>query len=215
YWQDDITELNRVNAELSEVGERLSEEVELLRMENELEEERARIEARTRVYDRIADEVKPQLERIAELSARAEGDPDAYEKNMGLVCLLGAFIKRYSNLALLTADSREVPSEELRLAVAESLRQLEALGIPAAVTLSKPRQIPAGRVTEVYSLFESLLEQSLPTLKGVTAAIDERELKLTLEGAEAVLPEKENAAAIFEDGASYIRIPLAGEGETI
>ena len=215
YWQDDITELNRLNAELSEVGERLSEEVELLRMENELEEERARIEARTRVYDRIADEVKPQLERIADLSAQAEGDPDAYEKNMGLVCLLGAFIKRYSNLALLAADSCEVPAEELRLAVAESLRQLETLGIPAVVICSRSRQIPAGRVTEAYSLFECLLEQSLPALKGVTAAIDERELKLTMEGAEAVLPENENAAAYFEDGASYIRIPLSGEGEKI
>ena len=95
YWQDDITELNRINDELSEVGERLSEEAELLRMENELEEERARIEARTRVYDRIADEVRPQLEKIADLCAQAEKNPDTYEKNMGHVCLLGAFVKRY------------------------------------------------------------------------------------------------------------------------
>ena len=115
----------------------------------------------------------------------------------------------------MAADSREVSSEELRLAISESLRQLDALGIPAEVSCNTDRQIPAERVTEVYALCESLLERALPTLKAVTAVINEKELKITLEGAEVSLPEMENAETLFEDGASYIRLPLTGKGETV
>ena len=122
YWQDDITQLNRINAELAEIGGHLAEETELLRLENELHEERAIIEARSRTYDIIAAEVLPQSRKIAALCAEAERDPSRFDGNMKAVCLLGAYIKRYANLSLIAADHTEVETEELYLAISESLR---------------------------------------------------------------------------------------------
>ncbi|MBR1690660.1 MAG: hypothetical protein IJ713_07795 [Oscillibacter sp.] len=122
YWQDDITQLNHINAELAEMGEHLAEETELLRLENELHEERAIIEARSRTYDIIAAEVLPQSRKIAALCAEAERDPSRFDGNMKAVCLLGAYIKRYANLSLIAADHTEVETEELYLAISESLR---------------------------------------------------------------------------------------------
>lgn len=130
YWQDDITQLNRINTELAEMGEHLAGEVELLRLQNELQEEWAQIEARSKTYDTIAAEVLPQSRKIAALCSGAERDPSCFGGNKKAVCLLGAYIKRYANLSLIAADQAEVEAEELYLAISESLRQLDNMGVP-------------------------------------------------------------------------------------
>lgn len=211
YWQDDISALNRLNEELREVGENLSEEAELVRLENELKEERAQIEAQTRVYDTIAARVLPQSQKIAALCAQAEREPTAFADCMKTVCLLAAFIKRYANLSLLAADRAEIDTGELQLAVAETLRHVRDRGIPAEVTLEDALCLPAEAVLAAYTLFERLLEQALPSLRGIQAAVRGREMKLVMEGVALALPENSAASVAVEDGTSYVTAPLGRE----
>jgi hypothetical protein len=72
-WQDDVTILNRQREELDEVRESLAEESVLIRAETEIKENQAKAEEKSRLYDRIARDVKPQLVIISSLLERAEG----------------------------------------------------------------------------------------------------------------------------------------------
>ena len=189
YWQDDITELNRINAQLLEVGERLGEEAELLRLENELKEERAQIETKTRTYDEIAEQVSAQSLRINALCEEAETAPERYERNAGMICLLAAYIKRYANLSLLAAEGGSIESGELELAIRESLRYVGDLGIRTDCFFTEKRSLGAQRVLESYALFERLLEQALPALRGLQVTFAQGELKCVLEGAADIFPE--------------------------
>ena len=212
YWQDDIAELNRINEELREIGDQLAEEAELLRLRNELEEERARIRAKTKVYDEIAAKVLSQSQKIVALCADAEQDPNRYTPNMKTVCLLAVYIKRYANLMLLAADRDSIDVQELALAIRESLRSLREIGIQTDESFSSSFLITSPNALSTYALFEQFLEAALPTLRGVQVSVAGDELKLTIEGAELQLPEDADATISTEDDISYIKMPLTMAG---
>ena len=212
YWQDDIAELNRINEELREIGDQLAEEAELLRLRNELEEERARIRAKTKVYDEIAAKVLSQSQKIVALCADAEQDPNRYTPNMKTVCLLAVYIKRYANLMLLAADRDSIDVQELALAIRESLRSLLEIGIQTDESFSSSFLITSPNALSTYALFEQFLEAALPTLRGVQVSVAGDELKLTIEGAELQLPEDADATISTEDDISYIKMPLTMAG---
>ena len=215
YWQDDVAELNRINEKLRETGEQLGEEVELLRLENELKEKWAQIDAKTRTYDEIAERVADQSRRISELCAYAERFPERYAAQMKTVCLLACYIKRFANLSLLAADSSRIDSAELSLAVQESLRYVSDLGIPAELSASENAVVAAQRALEAYALFERLLEQALPTLRGVQVSLRRDALKCCFEGARLTLPSGSAAALTEEDGSSFVSIPLREAGDAL
>lgn len=214
YWQDDITELNRINAELWEVSERLSEEAELTRLENELKEERAQIEAKTKTYDMIAVKVLPQSQKIAGLCAQAEHEPERYAADMKTVCVLATYIKRYANLSLLAADHGEIEANELFLSVQESIRAVRETGVPADIFCAEEGVLPAKCALDAYALFESALEQALPMLRGVQVSIRENTMKCVFEGAALRLSDCGGAELTAEDGTAYLRIPLREAGES-
>ncbi|MBQ9818537.1 MAG: hypothetical protein IJM59_13870 [Proteobacteria bacterium] len=212
YWQDDIAALNRINEELQENGELLAEEAELLRLQNELKEERARIDAKVKVYDEIAAKVLTQSQKIIILCADAEKNPNQYISNMKTVCLLAVYIKRYANLALLTADLTTMNIQELALAIRESLHSLRDLDVQIDESLGGDFLITASNALSTYACFEQLLEAALPSLRGVQVSLADDELKLTIEGAELQLPDDANATITTEDDVSYIKIPLIKAG---
>jgi hypothetical protein len=215
YWQDDVTALNRINEALWEVGERLGEEAALTRLENELKVERAQIEAKSRTYDEIAKNVLPQSRQISELCALAGNAPERYAAHMKTVCLLAVYIKRYANLSLLAAERAETEANELYLAVQESLRAVDEMGIPTSSACDAAYAVPAKSALEAYALFESCLERALPTLRGVQVSIRTDALHCVFEGAAPELPARCAAALTLEDGNAYLRVPLREAGDAV
>ena len=208
YWQDDIADLNQINAELQEIGEQLAEEAELQRLRNELEEERARIRTKVKVYDKIAEKVLTQSQKIAILCADVERDPDLYISNMKTVCLLAVYIKRCANLMLLAADHTTMEIQELSLAIRESLRALREIGVQTDESFCGDSLIASSSALSTYALFEQFIEQALPSLRGVQVTVTDNALKLTIEGAELQITDDNDATITTEDNISYIRIPL-------
>lgn len=220
-WQDDVAEINRLNRELEEVSSRLSEEAELIRLENELKEKQESIQQRTRLYDRIAEKTRRQTEKIKQLSMLAleSTEEEVKRKNAGIICFLGAYVKRYANLTLLSERDGAVHGAELGMALAESLRYLGNAGIPGDYMGSPSAMLPAGAVLACYEAFEILTEQAFEQLSAVYATITESTgeilLKLTLEGVRTKISEelKENlgdndirVTAEIEDDVSYVRL---------
>ena len=53
YWVEDISKINRIQAQLAEINAQLSEENELIQAENELKRQRAQIEEKNRLMDEM------------------------------------------------------------------------------------------------------------------------------------------------------------------
>lgn len=152
YWQVDYTEQNNLNEELANIKESLSEESELLQKETELRQKDAHIRHRTKVYDEIAVKVLPQSTKIQELTAMVGKTPELFDQNMKQICVYAAYIKRMSNLMLLSQQQLEMSLQELCLALAESLRYLEKCGI--CVHFDESKKETAIKAKEILNAYE-------------------------------------------------------------
>ncbi len=124
FWTKDVSEINRLNRELAELGDVLAEENAILDAENRLAEQRVKIEQQTRLYDEIAQSVRPQLDEIDALLDSPPQDEAAFEQTMKYACILNVYVKRRSNLLLLLHQGGRINSHELRLAISESLESV-------------------------------------------------------------------------------------------
>ena len=229
FWQEDMTELDRLNAELAETKEELEREGELRRLQNEMKERQTKIEQRTLVYDAIARRTQRQSQLISQLARSARLSPSAPFKEdcRGRITLLGAYIKRYANLMLLSRESSAIEVGELALSVSEVLRYLNFRGIPGEFYGSAQGTVHAEAALAVFEAFETLLEANLSSLRGVFVNLSGREavtLKLTLEGLAEHLTEEMakrladrgvECDAQREDHVAYLSFALPkGGGET-
>ena len=188
FWQEDVTELDCLNEEMADAKDRLSEEAELIRLQNELEKTQAVIEQRSLVYDTISKRTQKQSQKISRLADEATESSDMAlsERNRKQIILLGAYIKRYANLTLLSSDSKIVDAGELALSVSEILRYLNQFGVSVEVLNRAKGLVPAEAVLAFFEVFQTIIENNLFFLSGVTASLSNRNngvlCRLTLEG---------------------------------
>lgn len=169
FWQDDLTELDRLNEELAEAKEGLAQEAELIRLRNELQEKQTKIEQRTLVYDTIAKCTQRQSQAISRLAERAKNTADLEEKDgyRRRITLLGAYIKRYANLMLLSQESDVIEAGELGLSTSEVLRYLNYCGIPGEFIGGADCAVPADAALAVFEAFQTMIEKNYESLRGV------------------------------------------------
>lgn len=160
-WQDDVKHLNQLIDELRDTQERLGENNELLKAENELKESRARTEEKSRLYDRIAKEVAPQLEKAEQLLKLAEGDPARSKSSIAKVSVLCAYIKRRGNLLLLGEEGSLPPSSELAYCIRESLDNLRLVGVFTSLESKCDGEIGVKQAVTAFDFYEGITEKLL------------------------------------------------------
>ena len=222
FWQDDMTELDRINEELAEAKENLSQEAELIRLRGELKEKETQTQQRTLVYDTIAKRTQRQSQLISELArkARLSDDIAVKEECRGKITLLGAYIKRYANLMLISQESGEIAAGELAISISEVLRYLNYCSIPGELLNSADCSVNAQAALSVFEYFETLLEMNNSALRGVFVNLSERGenlvLKLTLENISKPLPEFELITENQqEDEVTYVSFALPKGGRAV
>jgi hypothetical protein len=193
FWQDDLTEIDRLNGELAEAKEALTQETELIRLRSELKEKQTKIEQHTLVYDTIARRTQTQSQAITRLAEEGRTSPEPAIKKQcrDRIALFGAYIKRYANLTLLSQESDAVEAGELALSVSEVLRYLNFCGIPGEFVGSADGIIASGAALCAFETFETILEASHPSLRGVFVNLSETEsilLKMTFENMTVPIP---------------------------
>ena len=227
FWQDDMTELDRLNGELAEAKEALAEEAELIRLQSDLKENQVKIEQRTLTYDMIAKRTERQSQSISRLAkeARESADASLKEENRRRITLLGAYIKRFANLMLLSKEGDAVEAGELALSVSEVLRYLNYCGIPGEFVGGAECTVPSGAALAVFEAFEALLETNYRRLAGVFVNLSVKDdviFKVTFENmTEGLGPDTEkelSEAGVgceiqHEDGVAYVCFTLPRGGE--
>ena len=148
YWVEDVSEINRMRAQLAEINARLSEENELIRAENELKRQRAQIEEKNRLMDAMLALVQPQLHQIDCLLGNGSAE------DLKRVCLLGAYIKRRGNLALCCEHWARVSVEERLRCIRDSLTCLAHYGAACALHSEGTGDADSRDVQTAYDFFE-------------------------------------------------------------
>lgn len=162
YWTKDISEIHSLNQQLEDLGNVLLEENAMLDAENRMAEERTRIRQQNELYNRIANSVRPQLDKISVLLKESTNKSGEFEQRMKYACILNAYIKRYSNLLLLSYQNRVIDADELRFAISESLDYVRLYGVKAHLSYEGEGKFWGECILLLYEVFEDVLESVIP-----------------------------------------------------
>lgn len=163
-WEDDITRLKALQQQLQDAQEQLGEENTLLQAELELKEQRAKTDEKNRLYDRIAEEVEPQLIKADLLLQRIAREPENSERLLAKVCVFGAYIKRRGNLLLLGEDAEKIPARELEYCIRESLENLRIGDVFTSLNANCAGQLPLAHIVAAYDFYETVTERLLDSI---------------------------------------------------
>ena len=166
YWVEDISRINRIREQLAEINAQLAEENELIQAENALKHQRAQIEEKNRLMDEMIALVQPQLLQTNRLLEEEN------IQNLKHVCLLGAYIKRRVNLALICDKNAVVPVDELAHCIRESLTYLTQYGAVCALLQEGKGSVSSRDVQTAYDFFEDCLEAALPSLSALMVRVE-------------------------------------------
>ena len=166
YWVEDLSKINRIQGQLAEINARLSEENELIQAENELKRQRAQTEEKNRLMDEMIALVRPQLHQINRLLEEES------VQNLKHVCLLGAYVKRRVNLALICDKKAAVLADELAHCIRESLTYLTQYGAVCTLHQDGRGDVNSRDVQTAYDFFEDCLETALPTLSALMVRVE-------------------------------------------
>ena len=217
YWVEDISRINRIREQLAEINAQLSEENELIQAENALKRQRAQIEEKNRLMDAMTGLVQPQLQQINRLLENGGA------KNLKSVCLLGAYVKRRVNLALICEKKAAVPVEELTHCIRESLAYLTQYGAVCALHQEGSGSVDSRAAQLAYHYFEDCLEAALPSLTALMARVECGErfsIRLMMEDA-AGLPDADKYARLGQittdnaDGELCVTLSFSQGGECL
>lgn len=191
-WLVDRTRVNKTNEQLAEAVEYLEEENDLLAEENRVCAERAAYETQNRLYDGVIPIVQPQLSEAERLLREDTEDDAAYRANMLRAMVLCDYAKRRINLSLIAHEKLVLSSDELVLAIRETLEYLSAGEIETAVECRGGAPFPTEQLMMTYDFFETVLEAALPALGALFVHIETRgalQLKCVMETPSALPPE--------------------------
>ena len=171
-WQDDVKQIKELIEELRYNRERLGEKNELLKAELELKENRAGTEEKSRLYDRIAKEVAPQLAKAEELLKLAESEPKQNKSVIAKVSVICAYIKRRGNLLLLGEESNIIPARELEYCIRESLDNLRLGNIFTSFDSKCDGELKLELAVVAFDFYENIVERLLDDATAMLIHLD-------------------------------------------
>ena len=172
-WTEDVSELLEVLEELQDVKDSLEDNNALLRAEYTLKAREAHIAEQDRLYNIIQRETAPRIRLLAELTDAFEtmGDEAQRKQILGKMAVIGAYLKRRSNLIFLADKTPLFQEKELHLTFGESMDNLELCGITCGLLSELEGPVEARQLMKMYDLFEEIVERSIDTMSTITVWI--------------------------------------------
>jgi len=204
-WSEDVSELLDVLEQLRDAREELEDGNSLLGAEYALKARQTHAREQNRLYNAIQQKLRPQIGLLAELTDEFEGssDEELRRKLLGRMLVIGAYLKRRSNLVFLADKSPLLDPRELTLAFRESMDNLELFGVSCGFRMELTAPLPAGQIADMYDFFEEAVERSLGSAGAVLAVAGRSEagvfLSLSIDSA-ADFSDFGAAAERDEDG---------------
>lgn len=203
FWFADLTDFNRLKSQLVAANEEMLSENELLMANNKLQEKMAKVWEQREIRETIHRKLQPQFTGLKAIMDHLPDEREAYEDALKDACILNVYIKRFSNLYLLSRNKGFLPLSELRLSFEESLDYLRLKNKVTSVHWDGTGGVDAASGIGLYAAFEKILEAYLTSLTAVFVHLKEEggsyRLAIYVESAEDISLLKE-LKALFSAG---------------
>lgn len=175
-WNKEPDRINRVIDELMGIEQELRSSAEILSEEIKVKRHKFKVDEQMRLYRKVAAHTRHQYEKIREYFSmidRCQND-DERANILAHIALLGAFIKRESNLVLLAESNEMIASAELKRCFEESMENLKPFGIDYALNINDTSFIYARSGVSCYEYVESVLEEIMDSIGLLLVTVENR-----------------------------------------
>ena len=162
FWFVDFTDFNNLKRKLLSMSEDMLNENELLKANNALEKNMVKVEEAREIREHIQMKLKPQFDQLKYILMNLPEDEDLFEVKLKHACFLDVYIKRYSNLFLITKNKKILDLAELRLAFSESLDYLKLSDVNTSLVWDLQGRFDAKYCLDLYEIFQYALEFYMP-----------------------------------------------------
>ncbi len=182
FWSEDVSELLSVLEELQDAKDALEDSNALLRAEYTLRVKEAHIAEQDRLYNLIQQETAPRIKLLADLTEEFEAAhlEEDRKRLLGKMTVIGAYLKRRSNLIFLADKTPLLQAKELSLTFGESLDNLELCGVTCGFSSEVSGTVEAAQLMELYDFFEEVVERSLGSMSTMAVRIRRAEGQLLI-----------------------------------
>ena len=174
FWKEDISALNQVQQELELTRDELRDTGDVLAVENAQRARWLKLTEENRLYDMMEAQTARQIAMLRELLAELQKteDPDRSRRLLGQVIILGTYIKRRSNLIFVGVQRGAISVQELLLCLNESSENISVYGADCKAIVKGEGQLTVEQATQVYDLFEAVVETELESLRALLISIE-------------------------------------------
>lgn len=149
-WTEDISAINRINRELSEIKEQISEYNVILKSEAELKKRRAAVTEQNKLYDSITEFIRPQLCDLENILENIENNSGDISVNYARACVVNVYIKRISNLLIMAKSRKMLNAFELENSIRELAEYISVYGISCSFFSNVSGEISAEKSIAIF-----------------------------------------------------------------
>ena len=174
FWKEDISALNQIRKALELTRDELRDTGDVLAVENAQRARWLKLTEENRLYDMMEAQTARQIAMLRDLLANLQKteDPDRARHLLGQVIIIGTYIKRRSNLIFVGMQRGAISVQELRLCLNESSENISVYGADCKTIIKGECQLTVEQATQVYDLFEAVVETVLESLRALLISIE-------------------------------------------
>ena len=174
FWKEDISALNQIRKALELTRDELRDTGDVLAVENAQRARWLKLTEENRLYDMMEAQTARQIAMLRDLLANLQKteDPDRARHLLGQVIIIGTYIKRRSNLIFVGMQRGAISVQELRLCLNESSENISVYGADCKTIIKGEGQLTVEQATQVYDLFEAVVETELESLRALLISIE-------------------------------------------
>lgn len=171
FWFIDLKELNSLKKQLYALNESLMSENELLNADKKLKEKMAKLEEQNEIRSYIDNKLSPKFNHLKDIMNNLPKDEAEFEAILKEACVTSAYIKRYSNLFLLSKTDSNIAIAELGLAFSESLSYLSLSDVETSIAWQGEGSLDIDEALAIYKVFQNIIEINYPYLERVAVEL--------------------------------------------
>ena len=174
FWKEDISALHQIRKELELTRDELRDTGDVLAAENAQRARWLKLTEENRLYDMMEAQTARQIAMLRDLLSELQkaDDPDRAKHLLGQVIIIGTYIKRRSNLIFVGVQRGAISAQELRLCLNESSENISVYGADCKAIVKGEDQLTVEQATQVYDLFEAVVETELESLRALLISIE-------------------------------------------
>lgn len=151
---EDLSLINEINNGLQEAKQQTKEENDIIEAENEMKKQSAKIDEQKKLYEKVETYTKDEINKLNNILQLKTINEEDFINKMRFACVLAAYIKRRSNLIILSKKDKLMDVDELELSINESISYLSLSNIECFLDCKLNGKINSDILGTIYDFFE-------------------------------------------------------------